>query len=295
MDNAIKEKYIRAGKIAAEAREYGASLIKEGSSLLDVTEAVEKKIIELGGEFAFPPQISLNETAAHYCAEPEDKVVFKKGDLVKLDVGVMIDGYIGDTAVTVNLGNHDKLVEASREALNNAIKKIRPGVTISEIGKAIHETIVSYGYSPVKNLSGHGLSQYVFHDRPSIPNFDTGDKTKLEKGSVIAIEPFASNGSGVIYESGAGNIFSQVNKKPVRNIMTREILREIEQYRAMPFTTRWLTRKFHPGKVNFALRELLQLEIIRAYPPLPDMGKGLISQAEHTIIVDDKPIVTTQI
>jgi methionyl aminopeptidase len=295
MDNSVKEKYIKAGKIAAEARDYGASLIKEDISLLEVTEAVEKKVIELGGAFAFPPQISLNETAAHYCAEPEDNVVFKKGDLVKLDVGVMIDGYIGDTAVTVNLGNHEKLVEASREALNNAIKKIKPGVTISEIGKAIHDTIVSYGYSPVKNLSGHGLNQYVFHDRPSIPNFDTGDKTKLEKGSVIAIEPFASSGSGVIYESGAGNIFSQVNKKPVRNIMTREILREIEQYRAMPFTTRWLTRKFHPGKVNFALRELLQLEIIRAYPPLPDMGKGFISQAEHTIIVDDKPIVTTHI
>jgi methionyl aminopeptidase len=290
-----RENYIKAGRIAAEARDYGASLIKVGASLLEVTEAVEKKVLDLGGEFAFPPQISLNETAAHYCAEPDDKIVFKEGDLAKLDVGVMIDGYIGDTAVTVNLGQYDKLVEASREALNNAIKKIRPGVTIGEIGKTIHDTIVAYGFAPVKNLSGHGLSQYVFHDKPSIPNFDTGDKTRLEKGMVIAIEPFASTGSGIIYESGSGNIFSQVAKKPVRNTMTREILKEIETYKEMPFTTRWLTKKFHAGKVNFALRELLQLGVIRAYPPLPDMGKGFISQAEHSMIVDDEAFVTTKV
>jgi methionyl aminopeptidase len=168
-------------------------------------------------------------------------------------------------------------------------------VNVSELGKAIKDTITGYGYAPVKNLSGHGLNQYIFHDKPTIPNFETGDKTRIEKGMVIAIEPFASTGAGVIYESGQGNIFSQVNLKPVRNTMTREILKEIVQYRAMPFTTRWLTRKFHPGKVNFALRELLQLGVIRAYPPLPDMAKGYISQAEHTIIVDDEVIVTTKV
>ncbi len=290
-----KEKYIQAGRIAAIARDYGASLIKEGASLLEVTEKVEQKIIELGGEFAFPPQISLNEIAAHYCAEPKDTIIFKKGDIAKLDVGVMIDGYIGDTAITVDLGDNEKLAEASREALNNAIKIIKPGITISEIGSVIHDTIVKYGFAPVRNLSGHGLSQFVFHDKPSIPNFDTGDRTRLEKGMIIAIEPFASSGAGVIYESGAGNIFSQITRKPVRNIITRQILSEIEKYKQMPFTTRWLTKKFPEPKVNFALRELLQLGVIRSYPPLPDQRKGLVSQAEHTVIVEEIPIVTTKI
>ncbi len=290
----VREKYIKAGRIAGEALKYGASLIKIGETLLDVTEKVEQKILDLGGEFAFPPQISLNEIAAHYCADPKDPIVFKKGDLVKLDVGVMIDGYIGDTAISVNLGEHEDLVKASREALDNAIKLIRPGVTLSELGKTIHNTIVKYGYAPVRNLSGHGLNQYVFHDKPSIPNFDTGDKTRLEKGMVIAIEPFASNGAGVIYESSYANIFSVINKKPVRNIITREILKEIEKYRNMPFTTRWLTRKFPEPKVNFALRELQHMNIIRSYPPLPDERKGCVSQAEHTIIVDDEPIITTK-
>ncbi|MEM3374158.1 MAG: type II methionyl aminopeptidase [Candidatus Woesearchaeota archaeon] len=300
MDKDIKEKYLKAGKIASEARKYGISLIKEGVSLLEVSEKVEKKIIELGANFAFPPQISLNNIAAHYCADYEDKIVFKKGDIAKLDVGVMFDGFIGDTAETICVGYENdetyignKLIKASKEALNNAIKIIKPGITIGEIGRVIQETIKSYGFSPVKNLSGHGLDQYVFHAKPNIPNFDSGDKTKLEKGIVIAIEPFASTGKGIIYESSNANIFSQIAKKPVRNMITRQVLSEIEKYKNMPFTTRWLAYKFGLQKTNFALRELLQLGIIRSYPPLPDADNGLVSQAEHTIIIEDKIIVTT--
>ncbi len=290
-----REKYLKAGKIASTALHHGAKLVKPGVSLLEITEAIEKKVIDMGGEFAFPPQISLNEIAAHYCADPNDETVFREGDIVKIDVGAMIDGYIGDNALTVDLGDNKELVQASREALNNAIKIIKPGVTLGEIGRVIQETITKKGFSPVRNLSGHGLNQYVYHDKPSIPNFDTGDNTKLEKGQVIAIEPFASTGAGIIFESSNANIFSLKSKKPVRNIITRKILKEIESFKGMPFTTRWLTKKFHEGKVKFALRELLQKEIINEYPPLPDRDSGLISQAEHTIIVDDKPIITTKI
>lgn len=290
-----QEKYIEAGKISAIALKHGASLIKIGASLLDVTEEVEKKILDLGGDFTFPPQISLNEIAAHYCADPDDEIVFKKGDLAKLDCGATIDGYPGDNAITINMGEHEKLVNASRDALNNAIKIIEPGVTLGEIGKVIQDTITKAGFAPVRNLSGHGLSRYMYHDKPSIPNFDTGDKTQLKKGQVIAIEPFASSGAGIIFESNRANIFAQVAEKPVRTPMTRDILKEIQTYNHMPFTTRWLTKKFHPGKVNFALRELQQNGIIQSYAPLPDRDNGLISQAEHTVIVDDEIIVTTKI
>jgi len=291
----VREKYIEAGKIAATALHYGAKHIKVGKTLLEATEKAEKKVLDLGGEFAFPPQISLNEIAAHYCADPDDETVFKKGDLAKIDVGVMIDGYIGDNALSVNLGEHEKLVKASRDALNNALKILRPGITLGEIGQKIQETIIKSGFAPVKNLSGHGLDQYVYHDKPSIPNFNTKDKTKLQEGKVIAIEPFASSGSGIIYESSNANIFSFRKKKPVRNMMTRQILKEIESYKNMPFTTRWLTKKYPLPKVKFALRELMQKNIINHYPPLPDSNKGFISQAEHTIIIEDEPIITTKI
>ncbi|NTV24071.1 MAG: type II methionyl aminopeptidase [Nanoarchaeota archaeon] len=291
----VKEKYLKAGNIAGTAAQYGSTLIKVGASLLEVTEKVEQKIIELGGEFAFPPQISLNEVAAHYCAHPGDKVVFKEGDIAKLDVGVMIEGYIGDTAVTVDLGGHEKLVNASRDALNAAIRIAKPGTTIGEIGRAIHDSIVKSGYSPVRNLSGHGLAQYVFHDKPSIPNYDTGDKTVLKAGMIIAIEPFASSGAGMIYESSNPTIFSQIARKPVRNIITRQVLQDIEKYKAMPFTTRWLLKKYPEFKVSFALRELIMLGILATYPPLPDQKAGMISQAEHTLIIEDTPIVTTRV
>lgn len=289
------ENWRKAGKIAAEALKYGGGLIKKGSSLLTVSDQIEKKIIDLGGKMAFPAQISCDHIAAHYCAEPDDKTVFED-QLACLDVGVEVEGAIGDNALTVDLsGKHTELVKASREALNNAIKIIQIGTPLGEIGKTIQETISSYGFSPIKNLSGHGLDYYNIHTRPTIPNFDTGDKTKLEKGMVIAVEPFATTGAGMIYELERANIFALVNPKPVRSPFAREILKFITQnYKTLPFTTRWLSKKFGLGKTNFALRELLKNEIIKQFPPLPEKNKGMVSQAEHTLLIDDKVEILTK-
>jgi len=287
----------KAGEIAAKARDYGASLIKVGASLQEVTEAVEDKIHSLGGQMAFPPQISLNETAAHYCAEPKDEVIFKEGDVAKIDVGVHVDGCIGDTATTVDLGDNKELVQASQDGLNAALKLIRPGVTLGEIGRAINEAITAHeGIVPIKNLSGHGLGEFLIHVRPSIPNYDTGEKEELYEGQTIAIEPFATYGDGYIREAEQGNIFSLVQKKPVRLPDTRKILGFIErEYSTLPFTTRWLVKKFNPLAVRMALMQLLREDIIRCYPPLNERAKGLVSQAEHSIIVAEKPIITTKL
>ncbi|MBW2986211.1 type II methionyl aminopeptidase [Candidatus Woesearchaeota archaeon] len=289
------EKWRKAGKIAAEALKYGGGLIKKGASLLEVSDQVEKKIIDLGGQMAFPAQISCNHIAAHYCADPDDKTIFED-QLACLDVGVHIDGAIGDNALTVDLSNkHKELVKASREALNNAIKIIQIGTPLGEIGKTIQETISSHGFSPIKNLSGHGLDYYNIHTKPTIPNFDTGDDTELEKGMVIAVEPFATDGAGMIYESDRANIFALINPKPVRSPFAREILKfVIENYQTLPFTTRWLSKQFGVGKTNFALRELLKSEIIKQFPPLPEKNKGLVSQAEHTLLIDDKVEILTK-
>jgi methionyl aminopeptidase len=294
MEQEILDNYIKAGKIASEAREYGKSLIKKGASLLEVSDLIEKKIEELGGELAFPVQISLNDIAAHYCADHDDKTVFKQGDICKLDIGVHVDGYVADTACTVDLGDNSDLVKASEDALNNAIKLIKPGVTLGEIGAAIEESIKKYNLNPIRNLSGHGVGRYIIHGNPTIPNFDTGDDTELKENDIIAIEPFATNGSGLIYETDKANIFSMVEKRPVRSPITREVLKEIEKYNDLPFTTRWLAKKYPLFKVSFALRELMQMGVIRNYPPLPDKSHGLVSQAEHTIIVRDEPIVITK-
>jgi len=287
MDKEEIEKLKQAGRIAAEALEYGKNLIKKGAFLVDVLDKIEEKVFDLGGKLAFPAQISCNHIAAHYCSDEEDKTVFSD-QLVCLDVGVHVDGFIGDNAVTVDLsGKHEDLVKASREALENAVKTIKVGVTLSEIGKVIQETIQKYGFAPVRNLSGHGLGKYKQHDKPSIPNFDNGDNTKIEKGMVFAIEPFASTGAGIVQDSGTPTVFSLSNKKPVRNMITRQVLKEIESYNDLPFTTRWLTRKFG-AKAKFALREMEQLGMLHSYAPLADKDKGLVSQAEHSVLVDNE-------
>ena len=281
------EKLKEAGKIAAQALDYGKSLIKKNAPMVEVLDKIEEKIFELGAKPAFPAQISCNHIAAHYCPDEEDKTVFSD-QVICLDVGAHVDGFIGDTAVTIDLsGKHEELVKASREALENAIKIIKVGVTLGEIGKIIQDTIQKYGFAPVRNLSGHGLGKYEQHTKPSIPNFDNGDNTKIEKGMAFAVEPFASAGAGIVQDSGIATVFSLGNKKPVRNAITRQVLKEIESYNNLPFTTRWLTKKFG-GKAKFALREMEQLGMLHSHPPLADKDKGLVSQAEHSVLVDGK-------
>ena len=284
MDKEIEEKYLKAGKIAAEALKFGKELVKPGVLVVEVLDKIEAKILELGGEIAFPAQISLNETAAHYCPLLGDETKFKDR-LVKIDVGVHIDGHIADTALTVDLsGKYSELVKASAEALDKALSIIKPGLAIGEIGRVIHETISGHGFSPIKNLSGHGLGEYDVHTKPTIPNFDTGDERILEEGMVFAVEPFASTGKGVVYESGEAGVFMLVAKRPVRSPIAREVLKEIETYQGLPFAKRWLQKKFG-AKVGFAFRELNQFGCLKAFPPLVDEGKGMVSQAEHSVMV----------
>jgi len=295
MEQEILDKLKKAGSIAAQARDFGKSLIKKGNSLLESTKKIEKKILDLGGNMAFPPQMSMDDVAAHYYPAYDDKTIFSD-QIVNLDVGVHIDGYIGgDTAVSVDLsGKHSDLIKASREALNNALKIIRPGVKLGEIGKTIQETITSFGFSPVRNLSGHGLDKFDIHSSPSIPNYDNRSEVELKEDQLIAIEPFASTGAGIIYESGPAEVLQLIGKKPVRSLFTRQIMKEVGKYNELPFAKRWLIDKFGLAKTSFAIRELNNLEILREYPPLVDKNHGLVSQAEHTLIVKDKPIILTR-
>ena len=285
MDEQIKNNYIKAGKISAEVLEYGKSLIKKGNSILEATELIEKKIFQLGAKPAFPVQISCNEIAAHFCVEEDDKTLFEE-QVVSLDLGVHVDGAIGDNAYTIDLsGKYDDLVKAAQKALEEALKIINLGTELREIGKVINDAIKSYGCNPVRNLSGHGLDLYNIHDKPTIPNIDNGDKTTLKKGMAFAVEPFATTGSGVVQEYGLPTVFMLEHKKPVRSPITREVLTEIAGYEGLPFAKRWLTRKFG-AKANFALRELTQLGMVHQFPPLAEVNKGIVTQAEHSVLID---------
>jgi methionyl aminopeptidase len=286
----------KAGHIAAKAIDHGASLIVKGAVLREVCDAVDEKIIALGGKPAWPSQISCDDVAAHYTADPDEETEFER-QLVSLDVGCHVDGYIGDNALTIDLsGNWHELVQAARKALDAAIATVRAGVTVGEVSKAIQDAIAVSGFSPVRNLTGHGISRWVIHDSPGIPNYASGSPTVLKEGQVIAIEPFVTPGKGLVHEvEQQNNLFALVGKKPTRSPITREVLAFVEkEYHGLPFTTRWLSPKFGLPKTQFALREMLQLGMLHPYPPLAEVSGGMTAVFEKTMLVKDgKPEILT--
>ncbi len=283
----FRESLVKAGEIARKARDYAKEITREKARYIDIAEKVEKKIVDLGGKCAFPVDVSVNHIAAHDTPLHNDERVLVKGDLVKVDLGVHVDGYVADTAVTIEIGTseHKKLIEAAEKALNEAVKLAKPGVEIGEIGRVIQEEISKFGFTPIKNLCGHGIKQYQVHTEPTIPNYSNNDKTKLKEDMVIAIEPFATNGQGLVMEGKNSSIYELVNMKNTRNFEARKILKFIdENYNTLPFCERWIVKQFGL-KAQFLLKQLENEKIIQQFTILPEKAKGMVSQAEHTILI----------
>ncbi len=296
IDEESKKYFLKAGQIAGKALNYGCKLMKVGVSIREVLDKVEEKIIELGGGIAFPAQASFNTFAAHQCFTEDEDVIIKENDIIKLDVGAEFEGFIGDTARTVYFGEDPeiaKLLEASKKALEEVSKILRPGITLGEIGKKIQETIFSFGFNPIRNLSGHGLGVYEIHDAPTIPNFDSGSEEVLEENEMIAIEPFATNGAGLVHNHGEPTLFNKFQNKGTRNPFAREALKFIDSLEGVPFSTTQLERKIGKAKTRIAIFELRKLEILQEHPPLEERSKGLVSQHEHTFLIGKKTIITT--
>lgn len=285
----ILANYLTAGEILSTVREEAKEKIKVGARLLDVAEFVEQRTIELGGKPAFPCNISRNDEAAHATPRTGDEDVFGK-DMVKLDLGVHVDGYIADSAVTVDLSGNPDLVKASEEALATAIDIIKAGVNTAEIGEVIEETIRGYGFKPIANLTGHGVARYLAHTPPSIPNRHMGHGVELEPGQIIAIEPFATDGAGKVSDGTLTEIFQVVQNKPIRMPAARKLMKELQEYKTLPFAKRWLTSP----KLDLSLMQLERTGLITSFPVLKEVGGGLVSQSEHTVIVtEDGCEVTT--
>jgi methionyl aminopeptidase len=275
------EKTIKAGEILKRVVKEAEEKVAVGSRILDVAEFIENRIVELGARPAFPCNISINSDAAHSTPARGDERVFKKGDLVKIDIGAHIDGYIADMAISIDLGDHGDLIRAAREAVFNAIDVVKAGVDTARIGKVIEETIKNYGFKPVVNLSGHGLLPYIAHAPPSIYNYATQKGIELEEGMVIAIEPFATDGVGKVVERGECEIYSLLNPKPLRLRTMREIVSEIsEKYKTLPFAKRWLNVS------DLWISKLVREGVLREYPVLTEVSRRAVSQWEHTVIVE---------
>ena len=273
----------KAGKIAAEAREYAKEVCKAGKTYTFVVDKVEDFIKKKGAFPGFPMDISVNSVAAHYCPFIDDDNVLEKGDLVKLDVGVHINGAIADNACTVEIGtnNWKDLISASKEACLAACEIATPGNAVRNIGKIVEETITSAGFTPIGNLAGHGLELWNVHTSPTMPNFDNGNETKLEEGHYIAIEPFATDGIGAVSEGKPCGVYALLEKKPVRLDSARKLMNQIEKdYKTLPFTERWLK---DVKNIKFLLNLLEKSGVVQQYTILPEKNGGMVSQHENTI------------
>lgn len=293
MNEQYKQDFLRAGAIAKEVRAFGKSLVTKGASYNDVIKQIHQKIISLGAIAAFPPQLALNHVAAHYLPQPDQDIIFSN-EVVKLDIGVCYNGAIGDCAVTIDLsGNYQPLVDAAEAALAAAESIIKVGLPIRQIGKIIAETIASHGFTPVKNLMGHGLGRYKIHTPPSIPNYDDRSKAIIKPGMTFAIEPFATDGKGLIYEEAGATIFSLIAEPKTVSSTTRLLLDKIKSFNGLPFAIHDLISKELPLlEVRIGLEKLLKGagagEMIAGYGPLIEVAHGMVAQAENSVLVDEK-------
>jgi methionyl aminopeptidase len=278
-------------------RAFGKSLIKPGASYNAVIAQIYEKIRELGAIPAFPPQIALNDVAAHFLPQPGTDIIFSN-QVIKLDVGICFNGAIGDCAGSIDLsGKHQALIDAAEAALLNAERSIKVGFPIREIGKIIESTIASFGLKPVRNLCGHGLGYYKIHTAPTIPNCDDGSSAVIKPGMTFAIEPFSTNGKGLIYEGTHPTIFSLIHDRPLQSGYAKTVLAKIKLFKGLPFSFHnLLSEDLSFAETKLALNELMALNVIAGYPPLIEEGHGMVAQAENSVLVDSsgKVFITTR-
>lgn len=294
MEQEILDKYIKAGKIAAEVLQFGKSLVKTDALTIEIAEKIDKKILELGGKPAFPVNISINDMAAHWHPQLNDKTIIKEKDYVKIDVGVHVDGYMGDTASTARVAGKDELIICSEKMLEKAISMFKPGTTISEIGEAVENLCRELGFNPIRNLTGHSIDRYDVHAGRIIPNVKNDSKYQLRENEICGVEPFCTAGNGFVKESGKPMIFRWIVDRPTRLLEARKILElSRTKFERLPFAKRWIQKQFSPLKVELALKELTNSNALYGYGPLREVSGEPVAQSEHTIIVREKPIITT--
>ena len=311
-----------AGHVARRTIEGIKGEIVAGKAWDDLIDSAERFIRRHGGTPAFPVTISVNDIAAHYTTNSiltkpegyEEDMVFKKGDLVKLDVGVHIKGALADNALTVEVGaggDHTDQIRAAREARDAQIEAMTPGNTWTEIGAAADQVHSDAGFQPVTNLCGHKLEKWNLHAGVSVPSYDCGKANQAfkggpEVGAFYAIEPFNTTGkSGKIEDiqpSTSSNIHRVTGDISIRKAVAKKKLKPLgatmaryieERYSTLPFAERWaysLLEKPFPGedpegirkKWNALIRKLTSIRFLESYSALRCVDRVNVAQFEHT-------------
>ncbi|TFG28983.1 type II methionyl aminopeptidase [Candidatus Thorarchaeota archaeon] len=291
--------FMKAGKIAGKVLNLIEGEVKSGVKVLKICTLAEEKIIEFGASgIAFPCNISINNEAAHYTSPYGDTKVFPNKGLVKIDIGAHVNGYISDTAITVDLdGSYEKYIAAAKDALEAAIETVRPDVRLGEVGRSIEHTIKKQGLKPIHQLSGHQLKQWILHAGKNVPNVGMKISSTMNLGETYAIEPFATNGNGTIKSGQHSYIFSNdmKNKKKIDRDALRVRNAARQMFKTLPWAGRWIHGKLTGVDVEIAIKALQRSGVIHGYPVLYEGKDGMVSQFEHSIFVGpDGAIVSTR-
>jgi methionyl aminopeptidase len=291
-------KFQRSGRILKETRETIKDHVHENALVVDICEKAEGLIREKGGQPAFPCNVSINEVAAHYTSPPGDKSTIPEKALVKVDIGVHVDGYVTDTAITVALNpEHANLVNAAKDALEKAIESIKPDISTSKIGTIIERTIKAHGLKPISNLTGHQVGRYLVHAGTSIPNVSQLFASRIKLGLVYAIEPFVTlaDAAGRVEDGKETTIYRYIKSRSLKTTDAKQLLKHVEEnFKTLPFAERWLIGIVPSEHHKEAFKELITSKAIAGYPVFVEASKKPVAQAEHTVlIVKDGCVILT--
>ena len=293
---------------AAEAhrivRQWARGWIKPGMRMIDIADTVEAALrrtldargIERG--IAFPTGLSLNHVAAHYTPNAGDTRVLQQGDVMKVDIGLQVNGWIIDSAFTMAFDpQFDPLLETVREATNAGVKAAGIDVRLCEIGEAVEEVMTAgevtigkhtHRIVPVRNLMGHSLGAYTIHAGKSVPICrGSGDQTKMEEGDLFAIETFGSTGHGHVQDDDDLSHYMKAPAMPPTGLRGGPKARELynylnKNYSTLAFARRWLDQA-GITRYAIALKSLVDCGAVNPYPPLVDCEGSYVAQFEHTL------------
>ena len=290
-DQEALEKFRLSGKILRETREEMKLFVRENMPIIQVCEKAEALIREKGANPAFPCNVSINEVAAHYTSPPNDERKIPEKAIVKVDLGVHVDGYVTDTAFTACFNiDYTNMQSAAEHALKVAIDNVHSGMSTSKIGEIIEKSIRNRGFKPIANLTGHSVGRYLIHAGTSIPNVAQISLAKVKAGEVYAIEPFVTlpDAVGRVEDSSEITIFRLIKVKSVKNPYAKQLMKYIkDNFRTLPFAERWLKSVVPADHHPEAFKELRKTKAIMGYPVFVEVSRKPVSQAEHTIFVTE--------
>ncbi len=265
--------------------------VRPGGGYLEMCSFIEREIERRGGRPAFPVGIGVNEVTAHYSPQEDDGSKFNDSDLVKVDFGVEVEGYLTDTAVSVTFNpQHEMMLEATELTLNAAIAAVRKDPRTGEVGGEIYREAARLGFKTIQNLTGHTVDRYLVHAGKSIPNVYVPNQPSLRAGEVFAIEPFLtlSSAAGYVVDSPHVTIFSIAARRRTGSRELDEFAERVwSDRRTLPFTPRWYSKDFGREKVQGMLKELVGKRVMHSYPTLVEASGKPVAQFEHTMALGE--------